>query len=50
MQINSKPLGLIEKLGSIYKHDIHPNEVFSSKAVPEEVGMQHPLFKNMVKA
>ncbi|WP_162878726.1 hypothetical protein [Peribacillus butanolivorans] len=40
MQINSKPLGLIEKLGSIYKHDIHPNErVFSSKAVPEEVGM-----------
>ncbi|MGE7070166.1 hypothetical protein [Peribacillus butanolivorans] len=50
MQINSNPSGLIEKLGSIYKHDIHPNErVFSSKAVPEEVGMQHPLFKSMVK-
>ncbi|MFF2290316.1 hypothetical protein [Peribacillus butanolivorans] len=50
MQINSKPLGLIEKLGSIYRHDIHPNErVFSSKAVAEEVGMQHPLFKSMVK-
>lgn len=46
LQINSKPLSLIEKRRSICKHDIHPNEqVFFSK----EVGMQHPLFKSMVK-
>lgn len=49
LQINSKPLGLIEKRRSICKHEIHPNEqVFFSKEV-EEVGMQHPLFKSMVK-
>ena len=37
LQIGSKPLGLIEKWHSIYKHDIHPNErVFLSKEVEEE--------------